>query len=64
MLTCDLAKARTNIPENFVKVIPDNTLLPKFTKASVALDSFVPVALVNARTICEINSTPIPIHLK
>lgn len=27
-ITCDLAKARTTIPANFVNVIPDKTLLP------------------------------------
>lgn len=61
-LTCDLANAKTIIPQNFVNVMPDRTLLPILESASLARSSFVPVALQYARTMCDTNSTPIPIH--
>lgn len=60
--TCDLANASTAIPENLVSVIPDNTLLPVIERASHALSWFDPDALVNARTMWDTNSTPIPTH--
>lgn len=62
ILTCDFAKARTKIPENFVIVMPLSTLVPIFESASLARLSFEPFALQNARTMCDTNSTPIPIH--
>lgn len=60
--TCDLANAKIRIPQNLVKVIPLKTLPPSFDNASLARSSFVPWALQNALTICETNSTPIPMH--
>lgn len=62
VFTCDLANAKTKIPQNLVKVIPLKTLPPSFDIASLARSSFVPFALQNALTICETNSTPIPTH--
>lgn len=63
-LTCDFANAKTIIPKNFVNVIPDRTLLPILTSASPARSSGEPVALQNARTMCDTNSMPIPIDYK
>lgn len=62
VFTCDLANAKIKIPQNLVKVIPLKTLPPSFDNASLARSSFVPSALQNALTICETNSTPIPMH--
>lgn len=61
-LTWDLANAKIKMPENLVNVIPERTLLPIFEIASLARSSFEPSALQNARTICDTNSTPIPMH--
>lgn len=49
------------MPENLVNVMPENTLLPIFESASLARTSFSPFALQYARTMCDTNSTPIPI---
>lgn len=50
------------MPENLVSVIPDKTLEPILLNASLDRSWYVPSALQNARTICDTNSTPIPIH--
>lgn len=60
--TCDLANANTMTPANLVNVMPDNTLLPVIDKASQARWWFDPDAHVNALTMCDTNSTPMPIH--
>lgn len=50
------------MPENLVSVMPDKTLLPILLRASLDRSSYEPSALQNARTICDTNSTPIPMH--
>lgn len=58
--TCDVEKANTKIPKNFVNVMPERTLEPNTDRALLARSSFVPHSVQNARTMCEINSTPMP----
>lgn len=59
--TWEVDDANTKIPENLVSAMPDKTLEPITDRALPARFSFVPDALENARTMCEINSTPMPI---
>lgn len=58
--TCELDDANIKIPENFVSVMPDKTLEPNTDSALLARSSFVPFSLEKARTMWEINSTPMP----
>lgn len=59
-LTCEVDVANIKIPENFVSVMPDKTLDPSTDNALLKRSSFVPDSLQNARTMCEMNSTPMP----
>lgn len=59
-VTCDVDDANIKMPENLVNVMPDKTLEPNTDSALLARASFVPTALLNARTMCEMNSTPMP----
>lgn len=48
------------IPANFVKVMPERTLLPVVAIALADRSLFVPTEVVYALTMCETNSTPMP----
>ena len=58
---CDLAKASTIIPENFVRVIPDRTELPMLTRTrSARLTLLSPGSTAKARVMWLQNSTLMP----
>lgn len=62
--SCDLAKARTIMPTNFVNVIPLSTELPMRARASCARSMRDGNGLtLNALATCAQNSTEIPMHM-
>lgn len=52
------------MPATLVNVIPDKTLLPVTVRDSLAREYFVPEIVEKERTVCDINSTPIPTACK